>query len=218
LRVVAEHRPTHVFGMPTMPRRVAALASTVDTSSVCAVVSNGDVLTPGTSVAARSAFGCPVINIYGSSEVERALDGHPGMAEVACAPVPDPDLGERLCTCVAARPGRSAPSLGQLTAFLLERGLGRRKLPERQVVLPELPLGRAGKVCLATVTRLAAERQGVDRQGVDALGLPGRRGLRSAARGRDGGFSGFSGEVVVNETRSVRRAGGSRRWGSWPRR
>ncbi|MER5262541.1 fatty acid--CoA ligase family protein [Actinosynnema sp. NPDC002837] len=266
LRVVAEHRPTHVFGVPTMLRRMAALASTVDTTSVRAVVSSGDVLTPGTAAAVRSAFGCPVINIYGSSdgvnchtatpehgvgrpdpavtdirlvdgeicalgpmtplcyvdapeldrrhrlpggwvrtgdagfidadgtlhvvrrlkrvvirggytispaEVERALDGHPEVAEVACVPVPDADLGERLCACVAVRPGRPAPSLGQLTAFLLDRGLSRRKLPERLVVVPELPLGRTGKVCLATVTRLAAERHGAERPGGEALGLPG---------------------------------------------
>lgn len=109
------------------------------------------------------------------AEVERALDGHP---EVACVPVPDPDLGERLCVCVAARPGRPAPSLGQLTAFLLERGLSRRKLPERVVVLPELPLGRTGEGLPGhghpagrrrTGCRTAACRPA----GVDALGLQG---------------------------------------------
>ncbi|MEV8442005.1 fatty acid--CoA ligase family protein [Actinosynnema sp. NPDC051121] len=253
LRAVAEHRPTHVFGVPTMLRRMAALASTVDTSSVRAVVSSGDVLTSEALAAVRSAFGCPVINVYGSSdgvnchtatpehgvgrpdpavtdirvvdgeicargpmtplcyvdapeldrrhrlpggwvrtgdegffdadgtlhvvrrlkrvvirggytispaEVERALDAHPVVAEVACVPVPDPDLGERLCACVAVRPGHRPPSLDQLTAFLQGRGLSRRKLPERLVVLPELPLGRTGKVCLPTVIRLAAERHG----------------------------------------------------------
>ncbi|TQM77964.1 acyl-CoA synthetase (AMP-forming)/AMP-acid ligase II [Saccharothrix saharensis] len=256
LRAVAEHRPTHVFGVPTMLRRMAALASTADMSSVRAVVSSGDVLTPGTLAAVRSAFGCPVINVYGSSdgvnchtatpehgvgrpdpavtdirvvdgeicargpmtplcyvdapeldrrhrlpggwvrtgdegrfdadgtlhvvrrlkrvvirggftispaEVERALDGHPVVAEAACVPVPDPDLGERLCACVAVRPGHRAPSLDQLTAFLRERGLSRRKLPEHLVVLPELPLGRTGKVCLPTVTRLAAEHHAAGR-------------------------------------------------------
>ncbi|WP_033439837.1 ANL family adenylate-forming protein [Saccharothrix sp. NRRL B-16314] len=251
LRVVATHRPTHVFGVPTMLRRMAELESTVDTSSVRAVVSSGDVLTPATLAVLRAAFGCPVINIYGSSdgvnchtstpehgvgrpdpavtdirvvdgeicalgpmtplcyldapelderhrlpggwvrtgdegffdpdgtlhvvrrlkrvvirggytispaEVESALGGHPAVAEVACVPVPDRDLGERLCACVALRPGGSPPSLGQLTAFLSDRGVSRRKLPERLLVLPELPLGRTGKVCLPTVTRLAAER------------------------------------------------------------
>ncbi|ONI86791.1 AMP-dependent synthetase [Saccharothrix sp. ALI-22-I] len=259
LRVVAEQRPTHVFGVPTMLRRMAAVAltgagsSTVDTSSVRAVVSSGDVLTPETLSAVRAAFGCPVVNIYGSSdgvnchtstpehgvgrpdpavtdirivdgeicalgpmtplcyvdapelderhrlpggwvrtgdegyfdpggtlhvvrrlkrvvirggytispaEVEQALGSHPGVAEVACVPVPDRDLGERLCACLAVHPDHHPPSLGQLTTFLTERGISRRKLPERLVVLPELPLGRTGKVCLRTVTRLAAEQHG----------------------------------------------------------
>jgi acyl-CoA synthetase (AMP-forming)/AMP-acid ligase II len=97
------------------------------------------------------------------AEVERALDGHPVVAEAACVPVPDPDLGERLCACVTVRPGHRAPSLDQLTAFLRERGLSRRKLPEHLVVLPELPLGRTGKVCLPTVTRLAAEHHAAGR-------------------------------------------------------
>ena len=250
LRVVAEHRPTHVFGVPTMLRRMAALASTVDMSSVRAVVSSGDVLTPEALAVVRSAFGCPVVNVYGSSdgvnchtvtpehgvgrpdpavtdirvvdgeicargpmtplcyvdapeldrrhrlpggwvrtgdegffdadgtlhvvrrlkrvvirggytispaEVERALDAHPVVSEVACVPVPDPDLGERLCACVAVHPGHRPPSLDQLTAFLRSHGLSRRKLPEHLVVLPELPLGRTGKVCLPTVTRLAEQ-------------------------------------------------------------
>ncbi|WP_158841460.1 class I adenylate-forming enzyme family protein [Saccharothrix deserti] len=257
LRMVGEHRPTHVFGVPTMLRRMAAslsaVASTVDTSSVRAVVSSGDVLTPETLSVVRAAFGRPVINIYGSSdgvnchtstpehgvgrpdpavtdirvvdgeicalgpmtplcyvdapelderhrlpggwvrtgdegyfdadgtlhvvrrlkrvvirggytispaEVELVLDGHPGVAEVVCVPIPDRDLGERLCACVAMRPGHRPLSLVQLTAFLKERGVSRRKLPERLVVLPELPLGRTGKVCLRTVTRLAAEQHG----------------------------------------------------------
>ncbi|MBB5802358.1 acyl-CoA synthetase (AMP-forming)/AMP-acid ligase II [Saccharothrix ecbatanensis] len=250
-RMVAEHRPTHVFGVPTMLRRMAALRSTVDAHSVRAVVSSGDVLTPETLADVRTAFGCPVINIYGSSdgvnchtstpengvgrpdpavtdirivdgeicalgpmtplcyvdapelderhrlpggwvrtgdegffdpdgtlhvvrrlkrvvirggytispaEVESALGGHPVVAEVVCVPVPDRDLGERLCACVAVRPDGRPPSLGQLTEFLSERGVSRRKLPEHLLVLPELPLGRTGKVCLPTVTRLAVEQ------------------------------------------------------------
>ncbi|MFD1151814.1 class I adenylate-forming enzyme family protein [Saccharothrix hoggarensis] len=253
LRVVADHRPTHVFGVPTMLRRMTELASTMDTSSIRAVVSSGDVLTPETLAVTRAAFDRPVINIYGSSdgvnchtstpghgvgrpdpavtdirigdgeicalgpmtplcyvdapeldarhrlpggwvrtgdegfldpdgtlhvvrrlkrvvirggytispaEVELALGGHPGVAEVACVPVPDPDLGERLCACVAVRPGHPPPSLGQLAEFLRDRGVSRRKHPERLLLLPELPLGRTGKVCLRTVARLAAERHG----------------------------------------------------------
>ncbi|MBW4718439.1 class I adenylate-forming enzyme family protein [Saccharothrix obliqua] len=253
LRVVAEHRPTHVFGVPAMLRRMADLVSTEDTSSVRALVSSGDVLPAATLRACREAFGVDVINVYGSSdgvnchtatpehgvgtpdpavtgirlvegeicalgpmtplchvgapsprlpggwvrtgdegrfdedgtlhvlrrrnrvvirggytispaEVEQALGAHPDLSEVACVPVPDPDLGERLCACVRPKPGRAAPDLAQLTDFLADRqGVTRHKLPEYLLVLPEFPLGRTGKVCLHTLARLAAERHGAAR-------------------------------------------------------
>ena len=91
-------------------------------------------------------------------EVERELGTHPDVADVCCVPDPDPDLGERLCACVAPRNGVPSPSPAALTAYLRdERGLEPRKLPERFVVLPELPLGPTGKVCAATLARIAAE-------------------------------------------------------------
>ena len=91
------------------------------------------------------------------AEVERELATHPGVADVCCVPVPDPDLGERMCACVApVDPGR-APSPAALTGYLRdERGLSPRKLPERYLLLPELPLGPTGKTCAATLARLAA--------------------------------------------------------------
>ncbi|MCE6997448.1 hypothetical protein LZG04_21990 [Saccharothrix sp. S26] len=62
------------------------------------------------------------------------------------------DVAEAVRVVAEHRP----PSLDQPAAFLRDRGLSRRKLPERLVVLPELPLGHTGKVCLPTVTRSAA--------------------------------------------------------------
>jgi acyl-CoA synthetase (AMP-forming)/AMP-acid ligase II len=91
------------------------------------------------------------------AEVERELSAHPDIADAHCVPVPDPDLGERVCACVAPRKGAEPPAPAALTAFLREeRGLDRRALPERFLTLPELPLGPTGKVCAATLTRLAA--------------------------------------------------------------
>src|SRR5690606_19169811 len=75
-----------------------------------------------------------------------------------CLPVPDPDLGERMCACVVVRPGTPPPAPADLLAFLREeRGLDVRKLPEYVAVLPELPLGPTGKACTATLARAAAE-------------------------------------------------------------
>ncbi|WP_369797667.1 AMP-binding protein [Nocardiopsis sp. CNT312] len=97
------------------------------------------------------------VNLF-PAEVERALGAHPGLAEAHCVPVPDPDLGERMCACVSPAPGSAVPTARELLAFLREEhGLDRRALPEHVLVLPELPLGPTGKVCTITLTRLAAE-------------------------------------------------------------
>jgi acyl-CoA synthetase (AMP-forming)/AMP-acid ligase II len=250
LQAIAAHRPTHVFGVPAMLRRLADLASTADTSSLKALVSSGDVLPRPTLDACRAAFGVDVVDVYGSSdgvnchtttpehgagrpdpavtdirvvdgeicalgpmtplchvaapsprlpggwvrtgdqgrfddtgtlhverrlrrvvvrggytispaEVEQALVAHPALSEVACVPVPDTELGQRLCACVRPRHGHAPPDLRQLTAFLArDRGVTAQKLPEYLLVLPEFPVAHTGKVCLRTLTRLATERHG----------------------------------------------------------
>ncbi len=40
-----------------------------------------------------------------AEEVENLILGHPAVLNVACVPVPDPVLGERMCACVLLRPG-----------------------------------------------------------------------------------------------------------------
>jgi acyl-CoA synthetase (AMP-forming)/AMP-acid ligase II len=250
LRTIAEHRPTHVFGVPTMLRRLAEHATGFDTSSLKAVVSSGDVLPEDTLRRCREVFGVDVVNVYGSSdgvnchtttpehgvgrpdpavtdirivdgeicalgpmtplghigggpprlpggwvrtgdrgrfdtdgtlhvlrrikrvvirggytispaEVESALTGHPAIADAACVPVPDHDLGQRLCACVTIRTGHPTPDLTALTTFLrTDRGLTPHKLPERLLVLPQLPLSHTGKVCLRTLTDIATAHHG----------------------------------------------------------
>ncbi|WP_340688047.1 fatty acid--CoA ligase family protein [Amycolatopsis coloradensis] len=248
LRLITEHRPTHVFAVPAMWRRMADHPATVDTAGLAAIVSSGDMLPPSTLAACRERFGVEMIDVYGSSdgvnchttrpedgvgvpdpavceiriadgeihargpmtplchvaapeldaayrpaggwvrtgdngrfdergglhvtgrskrvvirggytispaEVERTLGDHPAIREVACVAVPDSELGERLCACVATRNGHS-PTLPELAAFLTAQGLAVRKVPEFLVTLPELPLGRTGKTCHRTLADLAA--------------------------------------------------------------
>ncbi|MGW5348917.1 class I adenylate-forming enzyme family protein [Streptomyces sp. NPDC004031] len=91
------------------------------------------------------------------AEVEEQVQAHPSVAEAACVPVPDPDLGERLCVCLVQRPGTEGLTVGELAAFLTaDRGLARRKLPELVLHLDRLPLGPTGKVCRRTLTAAAA--------------------------------------------------------------
>jgi acyl-CoA synthetase (AMP-forming)/AMP-acid ligase II len=260
LRVLDGHRPTHVFGVPTMLRRLAGRARPGRPDGLLALVSSGAELPAATAADCRDRFGVPVVTVYGSSdgvnchtatgpgtgvpdpgvtairitdqrgvpvpvgvageiqargpmtpwcyvgdpaldrryrteggwvrsgdrglldergnlhvlgrlrqvvirggynispaEVEREIGAHPRVADVACVGVPDPDLGERLCACVAQPPGSPPLTLDHLTGFLREhRGLERAKMPEMLVVLPALPVAATGKTCRRSLAELAA--------------------------------------------------------------
>ncbi|MFD8600295.1 class I adenylate-forming enzyme family protein [Kitasatospora sp. NPDC059646] len=93
----------------------------------------------------------------GLSEVERLLEGHPGLAEAVCVPVPDPDLGERMCVCAVPRErADGGPELAELTDYLGGLcGLEKYKWPERLVLLERLPLGASGKPDRLALTELA---------------------------------------------------------------
>lgn len=78
-------------------------------------------------------------------EVEDILIGYPGITEIAVVGLPDPRTGEQACAVVVtdALPG---PDVGQLRAFLKERGVAAFKAPERVLVWDALPKNDAGKV------------------------------------------------------------------------
>lgn len=104
------------------------------------------------------------------AEVEQQLGAHPAIFEAACVAVPDPDLGEILCACLAQRPGTPPLSLAEVHAFLEgDRGLERRKLPELVMNLRELPVGPAGKVCRRTLTRWATGQRALSDGGAPGL-------------------------------------------------
>ncbi|WP_268762386.1 AMP-binding enzyme [Kitasatospora griseola] len=92
----------------------------------------------------------------GLSEVERLLEGHPGLVEAVCVPVPDPDLGERMCVCAVPREPAGGLALVELTDYLGQLcGLEKYKWPERLVLLDRLPLGASGKPDRLALTELA---------------------------------------------------------------
>lgn len=100
-----------------------------------------------------------------AEEIENFILSHPAVKNIACIPVPDPDLGERMCACVLLRDGMSL-SFEELKAFLLAKEIAKFKLPERLEVMTELPLSTFGKVSKKTLVeivsaKLAAERSGV---------------------------------------------------------
>ncbi|QCX79658.1 Triostin synthetase I [Streptomyces sp. YIM 121038] len=121
IAAIREHEPTHVLGVPTMARmildRLAADGGTLPPPT--ALVLGGSPLDATTAAAAREAFGCPVVNLYGSADgvnCHTGLEGHeegsapehgvvagrpdPRVADIRVAdpathePVPDGAVGE----------------------------------------------------------------------------------------------------------------------------
>jgi len=80
-----------------------------------------------------------------AEEIENLILGHPAVQNIACVPMPDPHLGERMCACVIPKKGRSL-SLKELVEFLKEREIAKFKLPERLEILSDFPVSTFGKV------------------------------------------------------------------------
>ena len=81
-----------------------------------------------------------------AEEIENLILSHPAVQNVACIPVPDPLLGERMCACIVPHDGATAPSLDELVEFLRAQEIAAFKLPERLEVLETFPLSPVGKV------------------------------------------------------------------------
>ncbi|HYK80919.1 MAG TPA: AMP-binding protein, partial [Micropepsaceae bacterium] len=92
-----------------------------------------------------------------AEEIENLILSHPAVQNVACVPVPDAELGERMCACLVLQPG-SALSFDELIHFLEGKEMAKIKLPERLLVVDELPLSNFGKVSKKRLSEMAAER------------------------------------------------------------
>ncbi|MFI9634239.1 class I adenylate-forming enzyme family protein [Nocardia sp. NPDC051929] len=69
LASIQRHRPTHVLGVPTMIRMMLENgAAETDTSALTALVLGGSQLDATTAREAQQAFGCTVVNLYGSAD------------------------------------------------------------------------------------------------------------------------------------------------------
>ena len=89
-------------------------------------------------------------------EVEDEVAAHPRVALAAAVPVPDPVFGERVCVYVELRePGTL--TLDELAEFLIARGVSKEILPERLIVLDELPRSSGDKVAKAELRQAAAK-------------------------------------------------------------
>jgi 2,3-dihydroxybenzoate-AMP ligase len=80
-----------------------------------------------------------------AEEIENLILMHRAVLNVACVPVDDDVLGERMCACVVLRDGM-ALSLPELIEHLQSFELARHKLPEYLSVHQEFPLSPVGKI------------------------------------------------------------------------
>ena len=90
-----------------------------------------------------------------AEEIENLILIHPAVQNVACIPIPDPVLGERMCACVILRSGHTL-KFEELVSFLDEQEFAKHKLPERLEVMVEFPMSAFGKVSKNVLTQRIA--------------------------------------------------------------
>jgi cyclohexanecarboxylate-CoA ligase len=92
-----------------------------------------------------------------AKEVEDLLFEHPKINDIAIVAFPDPILGERVCAVVVLDREETI-SLAEITDWLTTRKIARQKLPERLIVIDELPRTASGKVQKFKLRDLARSR------------------------------------------------------------
>lgn len=92
-----------------------------------------------------------------AEEVENLILQHPVVENVACVPMPDPRLGERMCAYVALKKGKSL-TLDELVSFLIKKEIAKFKLPERLELLDKLPVSTFGKVSKKTLVEMITKK------------------------------------------------------------
>ncbi len=92
-----------------------------------------------------------------AEEVENLILMHPAVQNVACVPMPDANMGEKMCAFVILKSGQSLV-LKELVAFLLTKEIAKFKLPERLELLADFPVSTFGKVSKKALGELVTEK------------------------------------------------------------
>ena len=92
-----------------------------------------------------------------AEEVENLILMHRAVQNVACVPMPDAAMGEKMCAFVVLKTGASL-ALPELVAFLQTQEIARFKLPERLEVLPDFPVSTFGKVSKKALGEMIAKK------------------------------------------------------------
>jgi 2,3-dihydroxybenzoate---[aryl-carrier protein] ligase len=101
-----------------------------------------------------------------AEEIENLILSHPSVKNVACVPVPDPVLGERMCACILLRENARL-TFEELKTFLLGKEIAKYKLPERLEIMADFPLSPFGKVSKKTLTETISKKMAAEQDGRD---------------------------------------------------
>ncbi|MFI1397087.1 class I adenylate-forming enzyme family protein [Streptomyces sp. NPDC020681] len=123
LAAIREHEPTHILGVPTMVRMMLDRLEGTDDKlpAPTALVLGGAPLDETTAADAADAFGCPVVNLYGSAD---GVNCHTGLGHQTprtdgsgvVAGVPDPRVAEIRITDAETEQPLPDGRLGEITA------------------------------------------------------------------------------------------------------
>jgi len=80
-----------------------------------------------------------------AAEIEKLISEHPDVALVAVIPMPDPDMGERVCAYIRPKTGTKL-SFGAIISFLKDRKASVLQLPERIEFIDGMPFTKAEKI------------------------------------------------------------------------
>jgi acyl-CoA synthetase (AMP-forming)/AMP-acid ligase II len=92
------------------------------------------------------------------SELDRLLEGYPGLKEIAVCSYPDERLSEKVCACVVPLDGEQAPGLEQLVEYLVGNKVAKYKLPERLEIFDALPRNPMNKVLRFELQDIVSKR------------------------------------------------------------
>jgi 2,3-dihydroxybenzoate-AMP ligase len=92
-----------------------------------------------------------------AEEIESLVYRIDDITMAAAVAMPDPVLGEKLCLYITVKPGTEV-TLEQIQQMLRETGIAAFKIPERLVVVDELPATKVGKINKKELRADIAER------------------------------------------------------------
>jgi acyl-CoA synthetase len=98
-----------------------------------------------------------------AAQVEDAVTTHPAVALAAAVAMPDPVFGEKVCV-YAELSDSNEIELSELIEHLLAQGISKELLPERLIVLDELPRSSGGKIAKGKLRDDIRARMEVDHE------------------------------------------------------